>query len=787
MKNTFKIIGIIAIVAVIGFGSAACEQPTNEPAKVAVTGVTLNKTALSLTVGQEETLTATVTPPNATNKAVSWKSSDTGKATVANGVVKAVAVGTAIITVTTTDGNKTEECTVTVSRSPEKIEVTKQPTKTKFATGEQLDITGLEVTATYSGGDTEKVTITLENITGFNPNTEGEQTLTITYGGKTTTFKVTVIGVSKIEVTKQPTKTKFAPGEPLDITGLEVTATYSDNSTETVTITAGHITGFNPNTTGEQTLTITYGGKTATFKVTVIGLSKIEVTKQPTKTRYAVGEQLDLTGLEVTATYSDTTTETVTITAEHITGFSSATVGTKTLTVTYGGRTTTFTVTVAAVYTVTFNPNGGNWSGDTDNKTVEVEPNTTVAKPDDPQKDGLVFNGWYRDDNTFNNQWNFSTNTVTGNINLYARWVSQNDIDFGTGASIANTFDVDSTTQWNNAVNFISGGGNDKNYIINVTADFTVTGRTTDSFGVASGIKVAIRGEGRTLTLSGNGRILQIAANQTVILRDVVLKGRGLSVNNDTYLVSVSGNFIMNGGEISGNRNYYSTTGSGDATRRGSGVSIDNGNFTMNNGKISGNNIYVNTGISTLANAYGAGVSLNGGTFIMNGGEISSNQTYGYSDWQCRSFGGGVYISEGTFTMNGGKISGNTASGNYGNCGGGGVCVEGANSTFTMHGGKITGNTSSDNYGGLGGGVYVSKATFRIVTGTIYGSNEADTSLRNTPNTLYMRVEGGSTSVQYGKFDGDEWKGTDLPFTSDNTYTRYTEDTIKVKDGVLQQ
>lgn len=84
-------------------------------APVAVTGVTLNKTALSLKAGASETLTATVAPSNAANKNVTWKSSNTAVATVSGGKVTAVKAGTATITVTTADGNKSATCTVTVT------------------------------------------------------------------------------------------------------------------------------------------------------------------------------------------------------------------------------------------------------------------------------------------------------------------------------------------------------------------------------------------------------------------------------------------------------------------------------------------------------------------------------------------------------------------------------------------------------------------------------------------------------------------------------------------------
>jgi uncharacterized protein YjdB len=112
MKNLIKVFGIIALVAVIGFSMAACGD-----INVPVSGVTLNKSSISLVVGGTETLTATVSPSDATNKDVGWSSSNSSVATVTYGTVTAVAAGSATITVTTADGGKTAQCTVTVTGS----------------------------------------------------------------------------------------------------------------------------------------------------------------------------------------------------------------------------------------------------------------------------------------------------------------------------------------------------------------------------------------------------------------------------------------------------------------------------------------------------------------------------------------------------------------------------------------------------------------------------------------------------------------------------------------------
>jgi len=86
---------------------------------IPVTGVSLDQETVTLAVGEEETLIATVLPVDASNQTVNWASSETDVATVDdNGVVTAVGVGEATITVTTEDGNKTDTCTVTVNPAP---------------------------------------------------------------------------------------------------------------------------------------------------------------------------------------------------------------------------------------------------------------------------------------------------------------------------------------------------------------------------------------------------------------------------------------------------------------------------------------------------------------------------------------------------------------------------------------------------------------------------------------------------------------------------------------------
>ena len=134
------------------------------------------------------------------------------------------------------------------------------PTKTEYKIGEELDLTGLVVTAHYSTGD--EATVTGYEVSGFDSSTAGEKTITVTYQGKTAAFKVTVKETEKPVVTLEsitisgPNKTEYKIGDKLDLTGLVVIAHYSDGSYQEVT--DYEVSGFDSAAAGEKTVTVTY-------------------------------------------------------------------------------------------------------------------------------------------------------------------------------------------------------------------------------------------------------------------------------------------------------------------------------------------------------------------------------------------------------------------------------------------------------------------------------------------------------------------------------------------------
>lgn len=107
--------GTATITAKLSFNNSIQASCAVNVSNISVTSITLDKSVLYLTLGAEKQLTATVLPANATDKTVTWTSSNTSVATVANGNITPISKGQTIVRVTTTDGNKVASCTVNVT------------------------------------------------------------------------------------------------------------------------------------------------------------------------------------------------------------------------------------------------------------------------------------------------------------------------------------------------------------------------------------------------------------------------------------------------------------------------------------------------------------------------------------------------------------------------------------------------------------------------------------------------------------------------------------------------
>ena len=169
--------------------------------------------------------------------------------------------------------------------------------------------------------------------------------------------------LSSISVSTAPAKTNYTAGEYFDPTGLVITRTYSDGTSDTYAY-SGHTSefGFSPNTstaltTSNKSVTITYSGKSTTQAITVSAaktLSSISVSTAPSKTIYIEGQNFDPTGLVIRRTYSDSTYDIYTY-VNHTSEFTfspttstSLTTSHTSVTITYSGKSTSQSITVSA-------------------------------------------------------------------------------------------------------------------------------------------------------------------------------------------------------------------------------------------------------------------------------------------------------------------------------------------------------------------------------------------------------------------------------------------------------
>ncbi|WP_170932676.1 bacterial Ig-like domain-containing protein [Desulfosporosinus sp. FKB] len=265
-------------------------------------------------------------------------------------------------TLTVTVGGKSTTYTVEIQAAPvalQSIAITTPAAKLIYTVGDSLDISGMVVTGTYSDNSTKTESITAADVSGFDSRApETSPTLTVTVGGKSTTYTVEIqaapVALQSIAITTPAAKLIYTVGDSLDISGMVVTGTYSDNSTKTESITAADVSGFDSSAPeASQTLTVTVGGKSTTYTVEIqaapVALQSIAITTPAAKLIYTVGDSLDISGMVVTGTYSDNSTKTESITAADVSGFdSSAPEASQTLTVTVGGKTTTYTIEIQA-------------------------------------------------------------------------------------------------------------------------------------------------------------------------------------------------------------------------------------------------------------------------------------------------------------------------------------------------------------------------------------------------------------------------------------------------------
>lgn len=372
--------------------------------ETAVSGVSLNKTSTTITQEGSEQLTATVAPSYATNKNVTWSTSNSSVATVSNtGLVSGVNAGTATITVTTEDGGFTATCTVTVTAVYHVTGVSLSPAALALHPGENSSLTA---TITPSNATNKNVAWSTNNssvatVSGGTVSAVSAGTATITVttedGGKTASCTVTVTDVavsgvtlnkSSLTIARLGTETLTATVAPSNATNKNIN--WSSSNSSVATVSNGTVTGVSA---GTATITVTSAADstkkaTCTVTVTPIAVQSVSLNKNELGLGIGVDETLTAT---VSPSNADNTNVNWSTSDSSVATVSGGTVhgvaeGSATITATSAAdssKKATCTVNVAAVTEVTIDLTDQGFSNQQEITTVTQSPFTlTFDKAD---------------------------------------------------------------------------------------------------------------------------------------------------------------------------------------------------------------------------------------------------------------------------------------------------------------------------------------------------------------------------------------------------------------------
>ena len=241
--------GKAAIVAKAGEKTAKCEVTVNKKV-IAVESITLNKNSASLKVGETVTLTATVKPDDATNKTVTWSTSDDSVAEVNDGVVTAKKVGSASITAKA--GDKEATCAITVEATPV-TSVTLDKTTATLKVGETVTLTATvkpddatDKTVTWSTSDASVAEVNDGVVTA---KKVGSASITAKAGDKEATCAITVEATPVTSITLDKTSASLKVGETVTLTATvkpddatDKTVTWSTSDASVAEVNEGVVT-----------------------------------------------------------------------------------------------------------------------------------------------------------------------------------------------------------------------------------------------------------------------------------------------------------------------------------------------------------------------------------------------------------------------------------------------------------------------------------------------------------------------------------------------------------------
>lgn len=401
--------------------------------------------------------------------------------------------------------------------------------QTTFNVAETFNYNDLVVTANYDDGSSDIVTPT--DVPSPDMSTTGQKTVTVTYTEngvtKTATYTITVIAVTLQSIEVSDPKTSYYVGD--EFVKPTVIATYSNGSTTDVTESAT-FTGYDLSTAGNQTVTVSYTNvltQTTSYNITVTAVTVTSIDVANPKTLFSVGDTFSFGGT-VTAHYNNGSSADVTASAS-FSGYNMSTAGNQTVTVSYGGQSTTYQITVTSgtVATVIIQDyaSAHSWSNGTKYTTVDVDQIIT-ATASGGSNDGRYYTSGY--------EWRFYQ-TSSGSLTISCE-------DGYTIDTITITYVIANTGIFKDSSNNDVESG--VSQTINATsATFTVgnTGSATNGQAKVTAITVTYHSSaspmtGITATVSKSYKV-----GETISASDLTVKGdngqtvTGFSFANDGY------------------------------------------------------------------------------------------------------------------------------------------------------------------------------------------------------------------------------------------------------------
>ena len=242
------------------------------------------------------------------------------------------------------------------------IEIVEGSYPTEVNLGEAPDFSSIKVKVNLKDGTSKEVGYADVSISSVDTSVAGKKTVTVTYGGATANFEITIIDpasnvtVTSIKIVPGTVDLSYYMGQAPDMSRLQIEATYSDGSVGLLSAEDYTYTSIDTSAAGEVTFTVTYTADnsiTDSVKVNVIAITSVNVITGSVKNKINVGETLDTSAIQVLVNYANG--EDVILGIEDLTlgTVDSSTYGSKQLSITYKGVTIQYPVEVVGVESLT--------------------------------------------------------------------------------------------------------------------------------------------------------------------------------------------------------------------------------------------------------------------------------------------------------------------------------------------------------------------------------------------------------------------------------------------------